>query len=196
MTALWPSSHRKNLRWTIKKTITGDNENNRRQVLNVSRGSCVSPLAECSADCQRCTADLQTGIGSVCLWCKEPRTWLLGDHCVSQCPRGRYSWHGACMSKNWHHPTFKREGWWAYLTCIFSSHQIIIILFFFPPGCHSSCEACSGAGPLSCTSCPAHTVLLPSGLCAPRCPLGHYDNGHRVCQGKSGTVSSSVADDA
>ncbi|KAI9537096.1 hypothetical protein NQZ68_028225, partial [Dissostichus eleginoides] len=49
-------------------------------------------------------------------------------------------------------------------------------------GCHSSCEGCSGAGPLSCTSCPSGSVLLPSGLCAPECPLGYYDNGHKICQ--------------
>uniref|UniRef100_A0A3Q3IUW6 VWFC domain-containing protein n=1 Tax=Monopterus albus TaxID=43700 RepID=A0A3Q3IUW6_MONAL len=106
--------------------------------LDAATGECLN--------CQRCTADLQTGVGSVCLWCKVPKTWLLGDHCVSHCPRGRYAWHGACIR------------------------------------CHPSCEACSGAGPLSCTSCPANAVLLPSGLCAPKCPLGYYDNGHRVCQ--------------
>ncbi|XP_036955362.1 extracellular matrix protein FRAS1 isoform X2 [Acanthopagrus latus] len=101
---------------------------------------------KCSSDCQRCTADLQTGIGSVCLWCKAPRTWLLGDHCVSHCPQGHYGWHGACIR------------------------------------CHPSCDACTGTGPLSCTSCPTHSVLLPSGLCAPKCPPGYYDNGHRTCQ--------------
>ncbi|XP_071779938.2 extracellular matrix organizing protein FRAS1 [Centroberyx gerrardi] len=110
--------------------------------LNTNTGDCH----RCSEDCQRCVADLQTGVGSVCLWCKAARTLLLGDRCVSRCPPGHYSWHGACSK------------------------------------CHASCEACSGAGPLSCTSCPTHSVLLPSGLCAPSCPLGYYDNGHRVCQ--------------
>ncbi|KAM4616687.1 extracellular matrix organizing protein FRAS1 [Polymixia lowei] len=110
--------------------------------LDPTTGDC----RKCSDDCQRCTADLQTGVGSVCLWCKVPRTWLLGDHCVSHCPQDHYHWHGAC----------KR--------------------------CHASCETCSGEGPLSCTSCPAPSVLLPSGLCAPSCPVGFYDNGHRVCQ--------------
>ena len=72
---------------------------------------CVLP-AECSSDCQRCTADLQTGIGSVCLWCRVPRTWLLGDHCVSHCPRGHYGWHGACISKDFHtvHNRGQRSG--------------------------------------------------------------------------------------
>uniref|UniRef100_A0A3Q3BPI3 Fraser extracellular matrix complex subunit 1 n=1 Tax=Haplochromis burtoni TaxID=8153 RepID=A0A3Q3BPI3_HAPBU len=110
--------------------------------LNAISGECV----KCSSDCQRCTADLQTGVGSICLWCKTPRMWLLGDHCVSHCPLGHYGWHGACIK------------------------------------CHPSCEACSGAGPLSCTSCPANGVLLPSGLCAPKCPLGYYNNGQRICQ--------------
>ncbi|XP_035766601.1 extracellular matrix protein FRAS1 [Neolamprologus brichardi] len=110
--------------------------------LNAISGECV----KCSSDCQRCTADLQTGVGSICLWCKVPRMWLLGDHCVSRCPLGHYGWHGACIE------------------------------------CHPSCEACSGAGPLSCTSCPANSVLLPSGLCAPKCPLGYYNNGQRICQ--------------
>ncbi|XP_069025425.1 extracellular matrix organizing protein FRAS1 isoform X2 [Embiotoca jacksoni] len=112
------------------------------QFLNAVTGECFT----CSSDCQRCSADLQTAVGSVCLWCKVPRTWLLGDHCVPHCPRGHYGWHGACIK------------------------------------CHLSCEACSGAGPLSCTSCPPNSVLMPSGLCAPRCPLGYYDNGQRVCQ--------------
>uniref|UniRef100_A0A3B3VXF3 Fraser extracellular matrix complex subunit 1 n=1 Tax=Poecilia latipinna TaxID=48699 RepID=A0A3B3VXF3_9TELE len=110
-------------------------------------GYCTTGCQEgrflCSSDCQRCTADLQTGVGSVCLWCKAARTWLLGDHCVSFCPSDHYAWHGAC---------------------------------------HPSCESCSGAGPLSCTSCPTKSVLLPSGLCAARCPVGYYDNGHRLCQ--------------
>ncbi|KAM9392081.1 extracellular matrix organizing protein FRAS1 [Pholidichthys leucotaenia] len=110
--------------------------------LNAISGECL----KCSSDCQRCTADLQTGIGSVCLWCRAPGSWLLGDHCVSHCPPGRHGWHGACLK------------------------------------CHPSCEACSGAGPLSCTSCPGNSVLLPSGLCAPKCPLGYYDNGYRICQ--------------
>ncbi|KAM9742832.1 extracellular matrix organizing protein FRAS1 isoform 2-T2 [Menidia menidia] len=105
-------------------------------------GECL----KCSPDCQHCTADLQTGIGSVCLSCKVPRTWLLGDHCVSHCPPDHFGWHGACIR------------------------------------CHSSCEACSGAGPLSCTSCPINRVLLPSGLCASKCPRGYFDNSHRICQ--------------
>ncbi|XP_028271091.1 extracellular matrix organizing protein FRAS1 isoform X8 [Parambassis ranga] len=110
--------------------------------LNAGTGECLA----CSSDCQRCTADLRTGVGSVCLWCGVPRTWLLGDHCVHRCPQGHFGWHGACI------------------------------------GCHPSCETCSGSGPLSCTSCPPNSFLLPSGFCAPRCPLGYYDNGHRVCQ--------------
>lgn len=60
-------------------------------------------LTECSPDCQRCTADLQTGVGSVCLWCKEPSggALLLGDHCVPRCPRDHYGRHGACIRKDW-----------------------------------------------------------------------------------------------
>lgn len=56
----------------------------------------------CSPDCQRCSADLQTGVGSICLWCKVAGDWLLGDHCVSSCPPDHYSWHGACFSKDSH----------------------------------------------------------------------------------------------
>ncbi|XP_037832589.1 extracellular matrix protein FRAS1 isoform X2 [Kryptolebias marmoratus] len=111
--------------------------------LSAVTGECL----KCSSDCQRCTADLQTGIGSVCLWCTSPGTWLLGDHCVPRCPPGHYGQHGACIK------------------------------------CHPSCESCSGAGPLSCTSCLANSVLQSSGLCAPRCPVGYYDDGHRICQG-------------
>lgn len=110
--------------------------------LNSATGECLG----CSPDCQRCSADLQTGVGSICLWCKVAGDWLLGDHCVSSCPSDHYGWHGACFR------------------------------------CHPSCDSCSGAGPLSCTTCPPGSVLLPSGLCAPRCPLGHYDDGRRICQ--------------
>lgn len=56
--------------------------------------------AGCSPDCQRCSADLQTGVGSICLWCKVAGDWLLGDHCVSSCPSDHYGWHGACFSKD------------------------------------------------------------------------------------------------
>uniref|UniRef100_H3DH31 Fraser extracellular matrix complex subunit 1 n=1 Tax=Tetraodon nigroviridis TaxID=99883 RepID=H3DH31_TETNG len=110
--------------------------------LHAASGECL----ECRSDCQRCVADLQTRVSSVCLWCKAPRMWLLGDGCVPDCPRGHYGWHGACLK------------------------------------CHPLCAACSGPGPLSCTSCPANGVLSPSGLCAPKCPLGYYDNSRRECQ--------------
>ncbi|CAJ1069789.1 extracellular matrix protein FRAS1 [Xyrichtys novacula] len=110
--------------------------------LNPETGRCL----RCSSDCGRCSADLQTGVGSVCVWCKEVKEWLLGDHCVTVCPRGTFGRHGACIK------------------------------------CHASCDSCSGAGPLSCTSCPVHNVLLPSGLCAAKCPLGYYDNGYHFCQ--------------
>ncbi|XP_073695623.1 extracellular matrix organizing protein FRAS1 [Garra rufa] len=55
-------------------------------------GYCI----ECEERCQRCVADLQSGFGTVCLWCKVPRMLLLGDHCVQQCPPKYYRWHGAC----------------------------------------------------------------------------------------------------
>uniref|UniRef100_A0A8C1KDS0 Fraser extracellular matrix complex subunit 1 n=1 Tax=Cyprinus carpio TaxID=7962 RepID=A0A8C1KDS0_CYPCA len=55
-------------------------------------GYCI----ECEEGCQRCVADLQSGFGTVCLWCKSPRMLLLGDHCVPQCPPKYYRWHGAC----------------------------------------------------------------------------------------------------
>ncbi|XP_076856944.1 extracellular matrix organizing protein FRAS1 isoform X2 [Brachyhypopomus gauderio] len=48
--------------------------------------------------------------------------------------------------------------------------------------CHTSCAACSGDGPLSCTSCVAPAVLAPSGGCGPRCPIGYYADENRVCQ--------------
>ncbi len=55
-------------------------------------------LSECEEGCQRCVADLQSGFGTVCLWCKVPRMLLLRDHCVPQCPPKYYRWHGACKS--------------------------------------------------------------------------------------------------
>ncbi|XP_074526804.1 extracellular matrix organizing protein FRAS1 [Halichoeres trimaculatus] len=112
------------------------------EFLNPETGHCL----RCSSDCGRCSADLQTGVGSVCVWCKEVKKWLLGDHCVSECPRGTYGHHGVCSR------------------------------------CHVSCDSCGGAGPQSCTSCPVSRVLLPSGLCDAKCPLGYYDNHHGTCQ--------------
>src|SRR4029434_2277702 len=56
-------------------------------------------VSECQSECQRCTADLQAGVGTVCLWCKVPRTLLLGDSCVTQCAARQYQGHGACKSK-------------------------------------------------------------------------------------------------
>ncbi|XP_059921872.1 extracellular matrix protein FRAS1 isoform X2 [Gadus macrocephalus] len=100
----------------------------------------------CSEGCQRCVWDHHSGVGSVCLRCGAPDDLLLGDHCVSRCPRGLYPWHGACRR------------------------------------CHSSCEGCRGPDPKSCTSCPAGHFLMTSGVCASACPVGYYDNGHRVCQ--------------
>uniref|UniRef100_A0A672MQB1 Extracellular matrix protein FRAS1-like n=1 Tax=Sinocyclocheilus grahami TaxID=75366 RepID=A0A672MQB1_SINGR len=55
-------------------------------------GYCI----ECEEGCQRCVADLHSGFGTVCLWCKFPRMLLLGDHCVPQCPPKYYRWHRAC----------------------------------------------------------------------------------------------------
>lgn len=76
-------------------------------IWNICLHSCVCPFfPECTSDCQRCTADLQTGIGSICLWCKVQRNWLLGDHCVAHCPQSHYAWHGACMSKDVYSPAF------------------------------------------------------------------------------------------
>ncbi|XP_046698206.1 extracellular matrix protein FRAS1 [Silurus meridionalis] len=56
----------------------------------------VGYCSECQEGCQRCTADLQLGSGTVCLWCKGSRMLLLGDHCVQHCPPGHYKYHGAC----------------------------------------------------------------------------------------------------
>ncbi|CAL8239562.1 unnamed protein product, partial [Gadus morhua 'NCC'] len=100
----------------------------------------------CIEGCQRCVWDHHSGVGSVCLRCGAPDDLLLGDHCVSRCPRGLHPWHGACRR------------------------------------CHSSCEGCRGPDPKSCTSCPAGHFLITSGVCASACPVGYYDNGHRVCQ--------------
>lgn len=60
---------------------------------------------------------------------------------------------------------------------------VLFRFFFFFPECHSSCESCSSEGPLACTSCVAPGVLLPTGLCATRCPTGYFTDGERVCQG-------------
>ncbi|XP_073717143.1 extracellular matrix organizing protein FRAS1 [Misgurnus anguillicaudatus] len=106
----------------------------------------VGYCSECEEGCQRCVADLQSGFGTVCLWCKVPKMFLLGDHCVPQCPSKYYRRHGSCKK------------------------------------CHSSCEECSGDGPISCTSCLAPAVLAPSGLCITHCPVGYYADEHRVCQ--------------
>uniref|UniRef100_A0AAV2MQ29 VWFC domain-containing protein n=1 Tax=Knipowitschia caucasica TaxID=637954 RepID=A0AAV2MQ29_KNICA len=59
----------------------------------------TSTCTKCSADCQRCTADLRAAGGSVCLWCKEPRAVLLGGRCVLECPVGYFGRHGSCVGQ-------------------------------------------------------------------------------------------------
>ncbi|XP_062899606.1 extracellular matrix protein FRAS1 isoform X1 [Mobula hypostoma] len=54
-------------------------------------GYCVA----CHAECQRCVANLQ-GAGSVCLTCKDNHELLLGDHCISHCPKGYFMSSGTC----------------------------------------------------------------------------------------------------
>ncbi|KAF7205299.1 extracellular matrix organizing protein FRAS1 isoform X2 [Nothobranchius furzeri] len=137
--------------------------------LSAIPGECL----RCSSDCQRCTADLQTGIGSVCLRCKAPRTWLLGDHCVSQCPSGRYSWHGACIKC---HPSCESCRGAGPLSCTSCPTNNFLLdsglcspkcpIGYFDNGlrscqaCDSQCLTCHAAA--VCTTCrdPARVLLF------------------------------------
>uniref|UniRef100_A0A8C7CEK8 Fraser extracellular matrix complex subunit 1 n=1 Tax=Oncorhynchus kisutch TaxID=8019 RepID=A0A8C7CEK8_ONCKI len=110
---------------------------------------------ECSSNCQRCVADLQTGMGSVCLWCKIARTLLLGDHCVTHCPQGHYPWHGAC--KRCHVSCEGCSGEWPLSCTSCPSPSVLLTSGLCGPACplgyyadrDRRCRACDG----QCLSC-------------------------------------------
>ncbi|XP_043916303.1 extracellular matrix organizing protein FRAS1-like [Protopterus annectens] len=60
------------------------------QYLNLV-GFCV----DCSSECQRCVADLRSN-DHICLWCKKPHFFLLGNSCIPECPAGYYNANGVC----------------------------------------------------------------------------------------------------
>ncbi|XP_048099370.1 extracellular matrix protein FRAS1 [Alosa alosa] len=137
-----------------------------------SAGHC----AECQGGCQRCTVDLQTGVGTVCLWCRTPRTLLLGDSCVSQCPARHYQWHGACKKCHPSCESCQGEGPLACTSCVAPGLLLPTALCgsrcptgYYADGervcraCDSQCLTCETAG--VCTSCRDPAKVLLFGEC-------------------------------
>uniref|UniRef100_A0A8C7MVD0 Fraser extracellular matrix complex subunit 1 n=1 Tax=Oncorhynchus kisutch TaxID=8019 RepID=A0A8C7MVD0_ONCKI len=116
----------------------------------------------CHPSCQECSGPSKAD----CVSC-PPLAKFHNGYCTTSCPEGEFL-----------HPQGYCQGKVVCLICclLIQSHSCL-----FLPGCHASCEGCSGEGPLSCTSCPAPNFLLTSGLCAPTCPLGYYAEGDRPC---------------
>ncbi|XP_051540724.1 extracellular matrix organizing protein FRAS1-like [Myxocyprinus asiaticus] len=132
--------------------------------------------SECEEGCQRCVADLKTGFGTVCLWCKVPRMLLLGDCCVPQCPPRHYQWHGAC--KKCHSSCAECSG-----DGPFSCTSCLVPAVLAPSGlcsprcptgyyadvnrvcqmCDSQCLSCEMTG--VCTSCRDPAKVLLFGEC-------------------------------
>ncbi|XP_072289092.1 extracellular matrix organizing protein FRAS1, partial [Eucyclogobius newberryi] len=142
------------------------------QYLQPTTRGCV----KCSADCQRCTADLRAAGGSVCLWCKAPRTLLLGERCVSECPAGRFGRHGACVECHSSCGSCSGEGPFSCTSCpapfvLLRSGQCAPSC---PQGsyqdsqntcldCDPQCLTCTGPG--VCTACRDPNKVLQFGEC-------------------------------
>uniref|UniRef100_A0A8C7J2L3 Fraser extracellular matrix complex subunit 1 n=1 Tax=Oncorhynchus kisutch TaxID=8019 RepID=A0A8C7J2L3_ONCKI len=127
----------------------------------------------CHPSCQECSGPSKAD----CVSC-PPLAKFHNGYCTTSCPEGEFLHpQGYCQGK---------------VVCVGVGGGVNVCLIcclliqshscLFLPGCHASCEGCSGEGPLSCTSCPAPNFLLTSGLCAPTCPLGYYAEGDRRCR--------------
>ncbi|XP_030622204.1 extracellular matrix organizing protein FRAS1 [Chanos chanos] len=136
----------------------------------------VGHCSDCHGDCQRCAADLQTGTGTVCLWCKVPRTLLLGDRCVAQCPSGHYQQHGACKKCHSSCGECHGEGPLSCTSCLAPAVLLSsgLCVSRCPVGyysdadrvcraCDSQCLTCDMAG--VCTSCRDPDKVLLFGEC-------------------------------
>ncbi|XP_017560623.2 extracellular matrix protein FRAS1 [Pygocentrus nattereri] len=131
---------------------------------------------DCQPGCQRCTADLQLGSGTVCLWCKGSRMLLLGDHCVEHCPSGHYKYHGACKKCHSSCADCSGEGPQACTSCLTTAvlSPSGMCTTRCPIGyyadesrvckkCDRQCLSCEMAG--VCTSCRDPAKVLLFGEC-------------------------------
>ncbi|XP_035235651.1 extracellular matrix protein FRAS1 isoform X1 [Anguilla anguilla] len=153
----------------------------------------------CHPSCRDCSGPSEADC-SACL----PHASLIDGYCRTSCPEGQYlnseghcaDCHGDCQRC-----VAQVDLQADRSVCLWCKSQRSLLLddrcvAYCPAGsysqqgacrkCHPSCESCRGEGPLSCTSCPAPSVLSPSGLCVPRCQQGYYADGGRVCQACDG----------
>ncbi|XP_042580368.1 extracellular matrix organizing protein FRAS1-like [Cyprinus carpio] len=154
-------------------------------------GFCI----ECEEGCQRCVADLQSGFGTVCLWCKVPRMLLLGDHCVSQCPPKYYRWHGACKKCHTSCEECSGDGPHSCTSCL--APEVLAPSGLCSPRCptgyyadenrvcqmcDTQCLSCEMAG--VCTSCRDPAKVLLFGECQyESCAHQYYLNTTtRICR--------------
>ncbi|RXN23492.1 extracellular matrix FRAS1-like protein [Labeo rohita] len=155
-------------------------------------GYCI----ECEEGCQRCVADLQSGFGTVCLWCKVPRMLLLGDHCVAQCPPKYYRWHGACKRCHSSCEECSGDGPHSCTSCL--APEVLAPSGLCSPRCptgyyadenrvcqmcDTQCQSCEMAG--VCTSCRDPAKVLLFGECQyESCAHQYYLNTTtRTCRG-------------
>ncbi|KFU86504.1 Extracellular matrix protein FRAS1, partial [Chaetura pelagica] len=159
------------------------------QYLNLV-GYCV----DCHPLCRRCVANLQD-TGSICLECQNARHFLLGDHCIPDCPLGYYVENGACKRC---HPSCKActgGGPFSCSSCNTSlvlSHTSMCVPACSPgyyrdarqtcKPCNSQCLSCDSAS--SCTSCRDPAKVLLFGECQDEsCAQQYYlDFSSRTCK--------------
>uniref|UniRef100_A0A8C4Z636 Fraser extracellular matrix complex subunit 1 n=1 Tax=Gadus morhua TaxID=8049 RepID=A0A8C4Z636_GADMO len=142
----------------------------------------------CIEGCQRCVWDHHSGVGSVCLRCGAPDDLLLGDHCVSRCPRGLHPWHGACRRCHSSCEGCRGPDPKSCTSCP-AGHFLItsgVCASACPVGYydngHRVCQACdhqcgSCSGPGVCLSCRDPAKVLLFGECQyERCAHQYYLN--------------------
>uniref|UniRef100_A0A8C5XSK4 Fraser extracellular matrix complex subunit 1 n=1 Tax=Microcebus murinus TaxID=30608 RepID=A0A8C5XSK4_MICMU len=150
--------------------------------------------AECHPTCRQCRGPSE----SDCISC-HPHASLSGGSCRTGCREGQFldlaghcaDCHPLCQlcTANLHSPDGS-----LCLQCRDPGHLPLgdLCVPACPSGyheqrgacerCHSSCRACRGPGPFSCSSCQASLVLSHLGTCSPTCFPGHYLDGSRACQ--------------
>ncbi|XP_035385518.1 extracellular matrix protein FRAS1 isoform X2 [Electrophorus electricus] len=154
-----------------------------------------STCQACHPSCKECSGPSQAD----CTTC-PPHASLHNGYCRTSCPEGQYV--NAVGSCNECQDSCQRCTEDLLLgsgsVCLWCKRPRQPLLLGdrcverCPPGhhqhrgtcrkCHTSCAACNGEGPLSCTSCVAPAVLAPSGVCGPRCAIGYYADENRMCQ--------------
>ncbi|MEE6460302.1 hypothetical protein FKM82_000916 [Ascaphus truei] len=137
------------------------------QYLNLV-GYCV----DCHPQCQLCVANLQD-TGSVCLLCQYSRYYLLGDHCIPECPVGYHTDGRTCKSCQPSCKTCSGPGLGLCTSCeegLVLSHDGICTQTCFQgyyldeshvcKACNHQCLTCDSAAECSACKDPAKVLLF------------------------------------